>query len=145
MEWGKAEVPRVAGRNAGVFRRLPYGNDAHSHPPGLCVHAWESPFPQQHLNPLPNLTTFPRGAGIAGICSLHGKREARKLPSTLPRSPGKAARGAQPFTRHQRSPSRKRTPGKLPAMLVPCHSGGDTHGGGGTGHHALGEGPCPKS
>lgn len=111
-----SSAPRGAGRDGGIFSPFPYGNDAHSLPL-VCVCAWERPFPQQHFNPLPNLATFPGGAGTAGICSLHEKREERKPPPALPRSPGKAAAGAQPFARHRRSPSRKQTPGSSQRCL----------------------------
>lgn len=128
---------RVKGRDASIFILFPYRNAAHSCPLG-CIRAWESPFPQQHLNPLPNLATFRGGAGIAGIRTKRGRRE-----SCHQHSHGKSSHRSltlyEPREKHQQEAN----PGKAPGDACSLSPRGDI------GHRedpppCPWQGPCPK-
>lgn len=83
-----------------------------SFPPARHVHAWELPFPQLHLNPLPNLATFPGGAGIAGICSLHERGE--KAAVGTPTVPGTGCHRGTTLYEPPEKPRQEPNPGKAP-------------------------------
>lgn len=116
MEWGKAAVPRVAGRDAGVFRHFPYGKDARSLPPTrpVCACVGES-LPPAALEPIAQSRHVSQRRRHRRYLLPPQKEGGEKAAIDTPTVLRKGGHGSTTLYEPPEKPQQEENPGKAPS------------------------------